>query len=299
MKLLIYISSIIIHFSFSIKTVFHKNELNLNLLPSTKYKLTNSDYQRLKNEIEIQTISKLLSIQRNYDTRDYLRSLYLFQPHLNTNSLPLIRIQPVHILKKNISPNVNEIKTYTPTNTTPQKGYTIHITEEQIKDLLAMKKELENEIALQKQYNVNSNNDNIRSIGENMVLSPSLTENGENIVINTKTNEIGKIVKMNNDDSIDERITREEDNNILNEIYNDYNKNNTLFKQVFTNSKPNINTNTSSSLLYKLFKTNNNISDLTQHEFSNEYNSLSKQEKSFLSSLIKSNLTKYINSTNL
>ena len=112
-----------------------------------------------------------------------------------------------------ISQRVEEERTYYKDKNEPlegkyKKGYTFHLSEKEIIDLLELKKELELRVNKEREEKEKENNE--RAIGKDLVLSPSITEEGENIVINTKTNEIGKITKLHNDE-VNQKDTEEEE----------------------------------------------------------------------------------------
>lgn len=178
------------------------DELNLNILPAEKYKISRKDYEILKKDIEFQVMSRLMELQRNYDERENIRKIAVNQPMIPTMMVPNtnLRYDKVNIP---ISQRVEEERTYYKDKNEPlegkyKKGYTFHLSEKEIFDLLELKKELEQRVNKEREEKEKENNE--RAIGKDLVLSPSLTEEGENIVINTKTNEIGKITKLHNDE---------------------------------------------------------------------------------------------------
>lgn len=194
------------------------DELNLNILPAEKYKISRKDYEILKKDIEFQVMSRLMELQRNYDERENIRKIAVNQPMIPTMMVPNtnLRYDKVNIP---ISQRVEEERTYYKDKNEPlegkyKKGYTFHLSEKEIFDLLELKKELEQRVNKEREEKEKENNE--RAIGKDLVLSPSLTEEGENIVINTKTNEIGKITKLHNDEVNQIDNTEEEEKEIDN-----------------------------------------------------------------------------------
>lgn len=194
-----------------------QQELKLNILPADKYKISQKDYQILKNDIEFQVMNRLMELQHSYDEREYLRNMAINQPMYSYPSInnkmytPPI-IPDISQINVPITNHISEERTYyndfKPTELKYSKGYTFHISEKELKDLLNLKKELQDEIEKEKEKQI----ENDKALGNDLVLSPSLTENGENIVINTKTNEIGTIQKLKVDEKQDEEGDDENEN---------------------------------------------------------------------------------------
>ena len=201
-NIFIIIISALCYKSMQLAQTTDSDELNLNILPAEKYKISRKDYEILKKDIEFQVMSRLMELQRNYDERENIRKIAVNQPMIPTMMVPNtnLRYDKVNIP---ISQRVEEERTYYKDKNEPlegkyKKGYTFHLSEKEIFDLLELKKELEQRVNKEREEKEKENNE--RAIGKDLVLSPSLTEEGENIVINTKTNEIGKITKLHNDE---------------------------------------------------------------------------------------------------
>ena len=218
-NIFIIIISALCYKSMRVAQTTDSDELNLNILPAEKYKISRKDYEILKKDIEFQVMSRLMELQRNYDERENIRKIAVNQPMIPTMMVPNtnLRYDKVNIP---ISQRVEEERTYYKDKNEPlegkyKKGYTFHLSEKEIFDLLELKKELEQRVNKEREEKEKENNE--RAIGKDLVLSPSLTEEGENIVINTKTNEIGKITKLHNDevnqiDNTEEEEEKEIDN---------------------------------------------------------------------------------------
>ena len=201
-NIFIIIISALCYKSMRVAQTTDSDELNLNILPAEKYKISRKDYEILKKDIEFQVMSRLMELQRNYDERENIRKIAVNQPMIPTMMVPNtnLRYEQVNIP---ISQRVEEERTYYKDKNEPlegkyKKGYTFHLSEKEIFDLLELKKELEQRVNKEREEKEKENNES--AIGKDLVLSPSLTEEGENIVINTKTNEIGKITKLHNDE---------------------------------------------------------------------------------------------------
>ena len=170
----------------------------------------------LKNDIEFQVMNRLMELQHSYDERENLRNIAINQPMYSYPSInnkmytpPIVPdISQVNIP---ITNHISEQRTYyndfKPTELKYSKGYTFHISEKELKDLLNLKKDLQDKVDKEKA----KQNENNKALGNDLVLSPSLTEDGENIVINTKTNEIGTIQKLKFDEKQDEEEDDEDD----------------------------------------------------------------------------------------
>ena len=61
--------------SMSAEGTTDSDELNLNILPAEKYKISIKDYEILKRDIEFQVMSRLMELQRNYDEREQIRKI--------------------------------------------------------------------------------------------------------------------------------------------------------------------------------------------------------------------------------
>ena len=217
-NIFIIIISALCYKSMQLAQTTDSDELNLNILPAEKYKISRKDYEILKKDIEFQVMSRLMELQRNYDERENIRKIAVNQPMIPTMMVPNtnLRYDKVNIP---ISQRVEEERTYYKDKNEPlegnyKKGYTFHLSEKEIFDLLELKKELEQRVNKEREEKEKENNE--RAIGKDLVLSPSLTEEGENIVINTKTNEIGKITKLHNDEVNQIDNTEEEEKEIDN-----------------------------------------------------------------------------------
>lgn len=217
-NIFIIIISALCYKSMRVAQTTDSDELNLNILPAEKYKISRKDYEILKKDIEFQVMSRLMELQRNYDERENIRKIAVNQPMIPTMMVPNtnLRYDKVNIP---ISQRVEEERTYYKDKNEPlegkyKKGYTFHLSEKEIFDLLELKKELEQRVNKEREEKEKENNE--RAIGKDLVLSPSLTEEGENIVINTKTNEIGKITKLHNDEVNQIDNTEEEEKEIDN-----------------------------------------------------------------------------------
>ena len=199
--------------SMSAEGTTDSDELNLNILPAEKYKISRKDYEILKRDIEFQVMSRLMELQRNYDEREQIRKIAVNQPMIPTMMVPNTNLRHAQV-NIPISQRVEEERTYYKDKNEPlegkyKKGYTFHLSEKEIIDLLELKKELELRVNKEKEEKEKENYE--RAIGKDLVLSPSITEEGENIVINTKTNEIGKITKLHNDEVNQKDNEEEED----------------------------------------------------------------------------------------
>lgn len=211
--IIIILISALCYKSIQADTTTDNDELNLNILPAEKYKISRKDYEILKQEIEFQVMSRLSELQRNYDERENIRKMALNQPIMPTMMVPNTNLRHAQV-NIPISQRLNEERTYYKEKDEPlegkyKKGYSFHLSEKEIFDLLELKKELENRVNKEREEKDNKE----RQIGKVLVLSPSLTEEGENIVINTKTNEIGKITKLHKDENNQNESIEEVTNN--------------------------------------------------------------------------------------
>ena len=213
---LISLISTIVLIQYNVAQEDEQQELKLNILPADKYKISQKDYQILKNDIEFQVMNRLMELQHSYDERENLRNIAINQPMYSYPSInnkiyapPIVPdISQVNIP---ITNQISEQRTYyndfKPTELKYSKGYTFHISEKELKDLLNLKKDLQDKVDKEKA----KQNENNKALGNDLVLSPSLTEDGENIVINTKTKEIGTIQKLKFDEKQDEEEDDEDD----------------------------------------------------------------------------------------
>lgn len=212
---LISLISTIVLIQYNVAQEDEQQELKLNILPADKYKISQKDYQILKNDIEFQVMNRLMELQHSYDERENLRNIAINQPMYSYPSINNKMYTPIvpDISQVNIpiTNHISEQRTYyndfKPTELKYSKGYTFHISEKELKDLLNLKKDLQDKVDKEKA----KQNENNKALGNDLVLSPSLTEDGENIVINTKTNEIGTIQKLKFDEKQDEEEDDEDD----------------------------------------------------------------------------------------
>ena len=212
---LISLISTIVLIQYNVAQEDEQQELKLNILPADKYKISQKDYQILKNDIEFQVMNRLMELQHSYDERENLRNIAINQPMYSYPSINNKMYTPIvpDISQVNIpiTNHISEQRTYyndfKPTELKYSKGYTFHISEKELKDLLNLKKDLQDKVDKEKA----KQNENNKALGNDLVLSPSLTEDGENIVINTKTNEIGTIQKLKFDEKQDEEEDVEDD----------------------------------------------------------------------------------------
>ena len=212
---LISLISTIVLIQYNVAQEDEQQELKLNILPADKYKISQKDYQILKNDIEFQVMNRLMELQHSYDERENLRNIAINQPMYSYPSINNKMYTPIvpDISQVNIpiTNHISEQRTYyndfKPTELKYSKGYTFHISEKELKDLLNLKKDLQDKVDKEKA----KQNENNKALGNDLVLSPSLTEDGENIVINTKTNEIGTIQKLKFDEKQDEEEDNEDD----------------------------------------------------------------------------------------
>lgn len=281
--------SLIVLIKYNLAQEDEQQELKLSILPADKYKISQKDYQILKNDIEFQVMNRLMELQHSYDERENLRNIAINQPMYSYPSInnkiyapPIVPdISQVNIP---ITNHISEQRTYyndfKPTELKYSKGYTFHISEKELKDLLNLKKELQDKVDKEKA----KQNENNKALGNDLVLSPSLTEDGENIVINTKTNEIGTIQKLKVDEKQDEEEDDEEDDK------DETNKNIKPNKLIEINQKA-VNeslgmhfptfkqTDDKEEIIQKIYnKTKEKISDLKYEEVKSELSNKSFQE---------------------
>lgn len=213
---LISLISTIVLIQYNVAQEDEQQELKLNILPADKYKISQKDYQILKNDIEFQVMNRLMELQHSYDERENLRNIAINQPMYSYPSINNKMYTPpivpdISQVNFPITNHISEQRTYyndfKPTELKYSKGYTFHISEKELKDLLNLKKDLQDKVDKEKA----KQNENNKALGNDLVLSPSLTEDGENIVINTKTNEIGTIQKLKFDEKQDEEEDVEDD----------------------------------------------------------------------------------------
>lgn len=280
--------SLIVLIKYNLAQEDEQQELKLNILPADKYKISQKDYQILKNDIEFQVMNRLMELQHSYDERENLRNIAINRPMYSYPSInnkiytpPIVPdISQVNIP---ITNHISEQRTYyndfKPTELKYSKGYTFHISEKELKDLLNLKKELQDKVDKE----ITKQNENNKALGNDLVLSPSLTEDGENIVINTKTNEIGTIQKL----KFDEKQDDEEDDDDDKDETNKNIKQNKLIKinqKAVTESLglhfPTFKqTDDKEEIIQKIYnKTKEKISDLKYKEVKSELSNKSIQE---------------------
>lgn len=280
--------SLIVLIKYNLAQEDEQQELKLNILPADKYKISQKDYQILKNDIEFQVMNRLMELQHSYDERENLRNIAINRPMYSYPSInnkiytpPIVPdISQVNIP---ITNHISEQRTYyndfKPTELKYSKGYTFHISEKELKDLLNLKKDLLDKVDKEKA----KQNENNKALGNDLVLSPSLTEDGENIVINTKTNEIGTIQKL----KFDEKQDDEEDDDDDKDETNKNIKQNKLIKinQKAVNESLGMHfptfkqTDDKEEIIQKIYnKTKEKISDLKYEEVKSELSNKSIQE---------------------
>ena len=280
--------SLIVLIKYNLAQEDEQQELKLNILPADKYKISQKDYQILKNDIEFQVMNRLMELQHSYDERENLRNIAINRPMYSYPSInnkiytpPIVPdISQVNIpITNHISAQRTYYNDFKPTELKYSKGYTFHISEKELKDLLNLKKDLQDKVDKEKA----KQNENNKALGNDLVLSPSLTEDGENIVINTKTNEIGTIQKLKFDEKQDDEEDDEDDKD-------ETNKNIKPNKLIEINQKA-VNeslgmhfptfkqTDDKEEIIQKIYnKTKEKISDLKYEEVKSELSNKSIQE---------------------
>ena len=174
------------------------SDIDIYILPSTKYIMKNQDRNNIKSDIERQIMNRLFSLQNKIKRVNNIQ-------YINNNAImPLIQneienkklyieaqrnLDPYYTSERSKEKKTNRIHNENSNNSS--KGMHINISEEMIIDLLSMKYALEKEV---KQYKLNNHiNNRKKAIINEISLSPTKTDDNKRYIINKATNEIATI----------------------------------------------------------------------------------------------------------
>ena len=201
-NLIITIIFFIINIHNALSSTNNNNNLNsdidIYILPSTKYIMKNQDRNNIKSDIERQIMNRLFSLQNKIKRVNNIQ-------YINNNAImPLIQneienkklyieaqrnLDPYYTSERSKEKKTNRIHNENSNNSS--KGMHINISEEMIIDLLSMKYALEKEV---KQYKLNNHiNNRKKAIINEISLSPTKTDDNKRYIINKATNEIATI----------------------------------------------------------------------------------------------------------